>query len=303
MALFRIDENNKIKKIALKDFKNEKELQRLCEKNLEELFQVRFVETEFPFADEYSGRLDSIGLDYEGNPVIIEYKLDKNSAVISQVLFYMDWLVNHHGDFELAARKKLGNDVKIVWDNPKMILVAQDYNNYDKYAVNQINYDIYLYKYIYYTSGELYLENINVQSNKKYAISKGVNDELQTSNPDRYLKKDYTMEYHMEKANEDVQSLLKELDDYIISISDQIEKRYRKIYIGYRTTRSFVEIEVYKNKLVVYLMTIDYNDPEHLIEDVPASYNYVMNKRINISNEKELQYSFDIIKQSYESTL
>ena len=215
----------------------------------------------------------------------------------------MDWLVNHHGDFELAARKKLGNDVKIVWDNPKMILVAQDYNNYDKYAVNQIHYDIYLYKYIYYTSGELYLENINVQSNKKYSISKGVNDELQTSNPDRYVKKDYTMEYHMEKANEDVQSLLKELDDYIISISDQIEKRYRKIYIGYRTTRSFVEIEVYKNKLVVYLMTIDYNDPEHLIEDVPESYNYVMNKRINISNEKELQYSFDIIKQSYESTL
>ena len=303
MALFRIDDSNNIKKIGVKEFKNEKELQSLCEKNLEELFQVRFVETEFPFADEYSGRLDSIGLDYEGNPVIIEYKLDKNSAVISQVLFYMDWLVNHHGDFELAARRKLGNDIKIVWDNPKMILVAQDYNNYDKYAVNQINYDIYLYKYIYYNSRELYLENINVQTNKKYSINRDNSINQLNVNPDRYVKKEYSMEYHMEKASDDVQSLLEELDDYIISISDQIEKRYRKIYIGYRTTRSFVEIEVYKSKLVVYLMNIDYNDPEHLIEDVPESYNYVMNKKINISNEKELQYSFDIIKQSYESTL
>lgn len=303
MALFKIDINNKIEQVGIKEFKNEKELQRLFEKNLEKLFQVRFIETEFPFADEYSGRLDSIGLDYEGNPVIIEYKLDKNSAIISQVLFYMDWLVNHHGDFELAARKKLGNDVKIVWDNPKMILVAQDYNNYDKYAVNQIHYDIYLYKYIYYNSGEIYLENINVQSNKKYAISKEMSTNSNLSNPDRYVKKDYTMKYHMDKANDNVQSLLKELDDYIIAISDQIEKRYRKIYIGYRTTRSFAEIEVYKNKLVVYLMTIDYDDPEHLIEDVPESYNYVMNKRINISNEKELHYSYNIIKQSYESTL
>ena len=170
MALFKV-EAEKIKRINIKEFKNEKELQTLCENNLEELFQVKFIESEFKFGDEYSGRMDSIGIDYDGNPVIIEYKLDKNSSIISQCLFYMDWLVNHKGDFEIAVRNKFGDKEKVVWNNPKMILVAQDYNKYDKYAVNQINYDIYLYKYVYYQSGELYLENINVQDNKKYSVS------------------------------------------------------------------------------------------------------------------------------------
>ena len=144
MALFKISDN-KITKVEIKQFSSERELQRLCENNLEELFQVKFVATEFPFADEYSGRLDTIGVDFEGNPVIFEYKLDKNQAFLSQALFYMDWLVNHKGDFEIAAKNKLGTDIKLKWDNPKMILIAQDYNKYDKYAVNQIEYDIYLY--------------------------------------------------------------------------------------------------------------------------------------------------------------
>ena len=299
MALFRID-NNRINKIGVSEFKNEKELQCLCEHNLEELFQVRFIETEFSFGDEYTGRLDTIGIDYEGNPVIIEYKLDKNSAVLSQALFYMDWLVNHRGDFEVAAKNKLGNDLKIVWDNPKMILVAQDYNKYDKYAVNQIGYDIYLYKYIYYKTGELYLENINVQENKKYHID---NSNVKENSSDRYQRKEYDFNYHSIKGNDDVQALLNELSDYIVNISDQIEVRYPQYYIAYRTTRNFAEVQVNKNSLIVYIINTKYNDPENKIENVPDSYQWVLNRRIYIYNKDDLKYAKSIISQSYESTL
>ena len=299
MALFKIDDNNKIKKTEVKQFNNERELQRLCEKNLEELFQVRYIDTEFKFGDEYTGRLDTIGIDYDGNPVIIEYKLDKNSAVLSQVLFYMDWLVNHRGDFEIAAKNKLGNDIKIVWDNPKMILVAQDYNKYDKYAVNQINYDIYLYKYIFYKTGELYLENINVQENKKYHVDNYDNTKQTT----KYQREEYSFEYHASKGNDDIQALLTELHEYITSISDQIEVRYPQYYIAYRTTRNFAEVHVNKNSIIVYVMTIDYSDPENKIEKVPESYQWVLNRRIHINNKNDLDYALNIIKQSYESTL
>lgn len=299
MALYKIDDN-KVKQVEIKNFKNEKELQTLCEKNLEEFFQVRFIATEFPFADEYSGRLDTIGLDYEGNPVIIEYKLDTNSAIISQVLFYMDWLVNHHGDFEIAAKKTLGNNIKINWDNPKMILVAQDYNKYDKYAVNQIQYDVYLYKYIYYKSNEIYLENINVQDNKKYSITNKIN---KTTNKTKYERKEYDIDFHLNKSSEDIKELYKELDEKILDISDQIEKRILKMYIGYRTTKNFVEIHIYKNFMQILLTDIEYNDPKHLIEKVPDSFRWSLNKRMNISNREDLEYAINLIKQSYNSTL
>lgn len=301
MALFKIDQNNKIKKMEINQFVNERELQRLCEKNLEELFQVRFVDTEFKFGDNYNGRLDTIGIDYDGNPVIIEYKLDKNQAVLSQSLFYMDWLVNHRGDFEVAAKNKLGNDLKIVWDNPKMIIFAQDYNKYDKYAVNRIEYDIYLYKYVYYKTGELYLENINVQENRKYYVQSQANDKDSVSN--KYQRKDYDFEYHLNKGNDNTQALLTDLNEFIVNISDQIEVRYPQNYIGYRTTRNFAEVQVQKNGLRIFLMDINYNDPEHKLEKVPDSYQWVLTKQIYINDKNDLDYAMNIIKESYESTL
>lgn len=300
MALFKIEENNVIKKTEIKQFNNERELQRLCEQNLEELFQVRFVATEFSFGDEYTGRLDTIGLDYDGNPVIIEYKLDKNSAVLSQSLFYMDWLVNHRGDFELAARNKLGNNIEISWDNPKMILVAQEYNKYDKYAVNQIGYDIYLYKYIYYKTGDFYIENINVQENKKYHIDSHKTD---NENPQKYQRKVFDLNYHLSKGSEEIQALANEMHEKVISISDQIEIRYPSNYIGYRTTRNFLELHINKKSITIYLVSADYNDPDHRLEKVPESYQWVVDVKMNIYNKQDLDYAMNLIKQSYEATL
>ena len=299
MALFRIKEN-KIVKEEIKEFNNERELQRLCENNLEELFGVLFVDTEFPFADEYSGRPDTIALDFEGNPVIIEYKFDKNQAVLSQVLFYMDWLVNHKGDFEIKARNRLGNDINIKWDNPKAIIVARDYNKYDKYAINQIGYDIYLYKYIYYKSEELYLENINFNSNKKIISN---NDKKIKINDEKYIRKEYDFEYHLNKGNDNIKSLLKELNEQILGISDVIEVRYPALYIAYRTTRNFAEIHVYKNKLVLYILKANYNDLEHKLEKVPDTYKWSVDQRMDICNEHDLNYALDIIIKSYETTL
>lgn len=303
MALFKVD-GNKINKCEIKSFKNERELQRLCEENLEELFQVRFVATEFPFADEYSGRLDTIGLDFEGNPVIIEYKYDTNQAILSQVLFYMDWLVNHRGDFEVAAKRTLGSKVEIKWDNPKMILVAQDYNKYDKYAVNQIGYDIYLYKYIYYKTGELYLENINVKENKKYSlINSKSNANMNKNDSSKYVRREYDFNHHLEKGNDDVQSLLIDLNERIINISDQIEVRYPQYYIAYRTTRNFAEVHVFRSKITIYVVKANYKDPDNRLEKVPESYQWVVDKRMDINNSQDLDYAMDIIKQSYSATL
>ena len=232
--------------------------------------------------------------------MIIEYKFDKNQAVLSQVLFYMDWLVNHKGDFEIKARNRLGNDIHIKWDNPKAIIVARDYNKYDKYAINQIGYDIYLYKYIYYKSEELYLENINFNSNKKIISN---NDKKIKINDEKYIRKEYDFEYHLNKGNDNIKSLLKELNEQILGISDVIEVRYPALYIAYRTTRNFAEIHVYKNKLVLYILKANYNDLEHKLEKVPDTYKWSVDQRMDICNEHDLNYALDIIIKSYETTL
>ncbi len=57
---------------------------------------------------KHGGRIDSLGLDENGSPVILEYKRSVNENVINQGLFYLDWLLDHKAEFELLVMKKLG---------------------------------------------------------------------------------------------------------------------------------------------------------------------------------------------------
>ena len=62
----------------------EKSLQTLFEANLEALLGVRFLATEFVTGKTHSGRIDTLGLDENGCPVIVEYKRAVNENVINQ---------------------------------------------------------------------------------------------------------------------------------------------------------------------------------------------------------------------------
>jgi RecB family endonuclease NucS len=71
----------------------ERPLQNLIEKNLEVLLGVRFLTTEYSTGKTHAGRIDTLGLDENNCPVILEYKRSTGENVISQGLFYLDWLM------------------------------------------------------------------------------------------------------------------------------------------------------------------------------------------------------------------
>ena len=43
----------------------------------------------------------------DNNPVIIEYKKVESSELITQSLFYLSWIHDHRGDFNIAVQKSL----------------------------------------------------------------------------------------------------------------------------------------------------------------------------------------------------
>ena len=61
----------------------EKSLQTLIEDNLESFLGIRFIATEYTTGKTHSGRIDTLGLDENGCPVIIEYKRALNENVIN----------------------------------------------------------------------------------------------------------------------------------------------------------------------------------------------------------------------------
>src|SRR5690606_22235189 len=88
MAIFEVD-NGIAKRIRLSEFAIEKDLQRLIENNLETIFNCRFVATEFSTGNIHSGRIDTLAISEDLNPVIIEYKKIASSDLINQSLYYL----------------------------------------------------------------------------------------------------------------------------------------------------------------------------------------------------------------------
>ena len=127
MALFKI-KNAAVKKLVARDLDLERNLQVIFEANLEEILNIIFLAHEY--STSFGGRIDTLGIDKNGSPCIIEYKKNQNDNVINQGLSYLRWLLDHKADFEiLCQNKKI--DIEIDWDSPRVICIAESYNKFD----------------------------------------------------------------------------------------------------------------------------------------------------------------------------
>ena len=89
MPIFR-NNHGQLQKLSIQSISTEKKLQTLIESNLGEVLGMYFLETEY--ITTFGGRIDTLAVDYNGCPVIIEYKRNKNNNVINQALSYLKWL-------------------------------------------------------------------------------------------------------------------------------------------------------------------------------------------------------------------
>jgi hypothetical protein len=146
IKLFRIA-NNQVNALIGATDTIEKSVQVLFEKNLETLIGVRLLASEF--ITTHGGRIDSLGLDENGCPVILEYKRTTNESVINQGLFYLDWLMDHQKDFQWLVLEKLGKEAadNVDWSEPRLICIAGDFTRYDDLAIKQIRRNIELIRY------------------------------------------------------------------------------------------------------------------------------------------------------------
>lgn len=83
IKLFRI-RGDRAEEIDSQSVALEKSLQNLIEKHLETLLGVRFLASEHGTGVKHGGRIDTLGIDENGCPVIIEYKRSLNENVIKE---------------------------------------------------------------------------------------------------------------------------------------------------------------------------------------------------------------------------
>lgn len=190
MQLFK-NKNGTLQSIEKDAFKLEKDIQTLVEKNLEFLFDLEFVCTEFSIG---GFRLDTLAFDEQNNAfIIIEYKKGSSYSVVDQGYSYLSLMLNNKADFILEYNEKTGKQLKrgdIDWSSSRVIFVAPSFNNYQKNSINFKDVPFELWEIRKYENDlislDQYLSNSNesieaISGNAPNSIIKNVSKEVKTS--------------------------------------------------------------------------------------------------------------------------
>src|SRR5690554_2573959 len=194
------------------------------------------------------GRIDSLGLDENGCPVIVEYKRHSNENVINQGLFYLDWLLDHQAEFKWLVMEKIGKAEaeNIEWGGTRLICIASDFNKYDEHAVQQINRNIELMRYRYFGNELLLLELVNAQTANQ--TSSTISTAPTQKKSAKSASKDKSQEDRLAEASPALLELYQTACSYIEQLADEVQRKELKLYTAFKSIRNFVSIVVQPGK-------------------------------------------------------
>ncbi|MFQ5860138.1 MAG: endonuclease NucS domain-containing protein [Dehalococcoidia bacterium] len=221
MPLFELD-NGQVSKVDPQEFQNENALQNLLDSNLEDIFGVRLVDSQYNIPN---GRIDALGIDDRNIPVVIEYKWKQDPGAIIQGLFYLDWLKKNRRTFEMLTREKLGRGVKVNWDSPpRLMIVAREFGPKELGAVNQAAVPVELWWYAYYGK----LINVERATTVGSQVARQGKPKLEEA-PDSY-----TVDRLLKNASPDYRKLYLAFREKVRSLGDEVWERVGKWYIDFR---------------------------------------------------------------------
>lgn len=244
IKLFRV--GAKVEELKSSAVDLEKKLQTLIERNMGKFFNVTFLASEYIISE---GRMDSVGIDENNAPVIFEYKRSKDENVISQGLFYMAWLMEHKDSFVVLAQERLHKTIAkddIAWNGARVICVANDFTKFDQGAIKQMNANISLYRYRMFGPELLYLERIDehdVSNKRRPERERGAASA--SSQP--------TFAAKLVSASAAVREIYEDIENYIMSLGDDITQTSLKYYTAFRKSSNFVCAEVLTDHVILHL--------------------------------------------------
>ncbi len=282
----------------------EKSLQALMEMNLESFLGIRFLASEYSTGKTHGGRIDTLGLDENHCPVIIEYKRSLNENVINQGLFYLDWLMDHRAEFKLLVMEKYGKEEadKIEWSSPRLLCIAGDFTKYDQHAVQQINRNIELLRYRKFGEELLMIELVNATS-----ASGGQDVSADSGKGGKVQYK--TVSDNLAQAKPALLDIYESLSAFLISLGDDVQQKTLKFYIAFKRIKNFACAEIYNQaeKVLVFVKinpdSVNLEANQGFLRDVRNIGHFgTGDLEITIKSMEDLELAKPYLVQSYEAS-
>jgi predicted transport protein len=293
IKLFKINDS-KVTELNTQSFGVEKSLQKTIEQNLDLFLGVKFLESEYNTGKTHGGRIDTLGIDENSAPVIIEYKRSLNENVINQGLFYLDWLLDHKAEFKLMVLEKYGKKESdaIDWSNARLLCIAHDFTKYDEHAVKQMNRNIDLIRYRIFDEGILLFELVNATSIVVVPGGSG---------------KQATVTELYEKMSQKEKERYESIKTYILTLGDDVQEKITKYYIAFKRLSNFACFEFHPgNQEIVIFLKIDPKtiqlEPGFTRDVTTIGHFGTGNLEVKINSDDDVLKSQLLIQHAYEES-
>lgn len=297
MALFKIDKS--LEYIKEKPFRLEKEIQLLTEDNIQIVFGLELVKSEFALNNF---RIDSLAFDRDTKSfVIIEYKRDKNFSVIDQGYAYLSLMLNNKADFILEYNKgseQSLNRKDVDWSQSRVIFISQAFTNYQREAINFKDLPIELWEVKRYENKTISYEQIR-KTDSQESIKTISKKDNAIDSVSKEIKV-YSEEDLVSKASDEIKELYMQLKVAVLNFGD-IDIKPNKHYIAFVGVKNIIDVQVQKKALKIWinLPIGSLDDPKKIARDM-SNIGHLGNGdyEIQIGFDNDFEYVLSLIKQS-----
>ncbi|MFF4450135.1 DUF5655 domain-containing protein [Streptomyces sp. NPDC001502] len=278
--------------IAARSAEVERDLQDVIEANMEAMLGVRFLASEYSTGPVHGGRIDSLGIDENGSPVVVEYKRGRDAGVINQGLFYLAWLTDHRAEFQHLVSEQLGADsaAQVLWSSPRLICIAEGFTRYDLHAVREIRRTIDLVRYNYFGSGLLALEPVA-------KVTAGV--------PARGGRRRPSQGAPIGPRGAGTADLRGMLDELVRGFGDDVSSVDRKQYRAYRRLRNFACVSHAHQQEVVVTLRVSPKGidlaPGFTRDVSTVGHHGTGDLEVRLRTERDLRRAEPMLRMSYEA--
>lgn len=297
MDLYRIAKN--LKYIGEKPFRLEKEIQSMTEANLNTIFRLQLVKSEFALKNF---RIDTLAYDGESNAfVIIEYKRGKNFSVIDQGFSYLSLMLDNKAEFILEfneSQHRTLTRADVDWSQSRVLFLSQKFTTYQLEAINFKDLPIELWEVKRFENNTVSFDQI-----QKSSAQKSISTIAKTNRTINKISKEikvYSESEHLEIATDEIKELYEKVRASILDLSD-LEVKPKKRYIAFVAGRNAVDIKIQKKalKLFLNLKLGELEDPKDLMRDVSdIGHHGNGDYEVQFSDDENLEYIMSLVKQS-----
>ncbi len=306
MSLFK-QVGSTLNEVAPKKIAKEKDIQKLTEDNLNVVFGLEFLVTEFAFENL---RFDTVAFDPATKSfVVIEYKRDSSFSVVDQGYAYMSLVLNYKAEFVLLYNEVMQKTLRkndIDWSQTRVMFVAQDFTAHQRQAINFRDMPIELWKVTMFSNDTVLYDQLKPRATSESIKTVTKDPTVQKVNSE---VKVYEIEDHFLGAKEAEYDLYETLRDAMKAEFPDINENPRKFYIGFafkeKGTDTIITAHIQTNKIKIEIPRIrpaDVNDPSRRIEYIKNSHEQFNTpySTMILEDAADVDYLMSIVKQVYK---